>query len=560
MNMRKAIYTLLLLPLMALTGCVNDGLEPCPSDPSDTPAGYLELTVTTGGTTASRANPTGGEEGDGPEHGRNNENTIHTLTIFVYADKDGLGLDSDENEIVWSKYVDAATIEDSTPDFPLDHIYNVRIPLADTDFQYFRPAQGTTLRAAFVANAGDLSRRFNNVYDLRGADFGDIGDAWKQPADGSAVDKSDYFVMSSAFNAAKRNDGYANDGVVNVATNNTDGIVYSCEATLERVAARIDLEFSDAQIYNPVDGTLVYTIAGTSADAPRKVTILNSIPVNLMQTRSYIFKHLTQGVNLDRTDFLVAADETDNNGIPTNYVVSPNFFQKLLATNNEDDFTRWFLESRASWLRSPNNRNSLESRYEMNSFGEPFDIKSDWTTTTGNRAITITYSNENTQSMTEHDSRYITGLLFRAQYNPGKVYDINQQPVDYTPGADLYLFRTVADEVLEANNLYFATADARSAYIATLPAGGKYETADYPGGICYYNIWIKHANTYTPADGNYDEDIPMKYGIVRNNIYRISLSFNGIGQPTPEITEPYNITSRIYVIKWNFRPQPEIIM
>ena len=52
----------------------------------------------------------------------------------------------------------------------------------------------------------------------------------------------------------------------------------------------------------------------------------------------------------------------------------------------------------------------------------------------------------------------------------------------------------------------------------------------------------------------------MKYGIVRNNIYRVALNFQGIGQPTPEIREPYAVTSRIYVIKWNFRPQPEIIM
>ena len=554
MNMRKAIYTLLLLPLMALTGCVNDGLEPCPSD---THTGYLELTVTTGGTTASRANPTGGEEGDGLEHGRNNENTIHNLTIFVYADKDGLGLDSETNAIVWSKYVAAAEIDTENPDFPLDRIYNVRIPLADTDFQYFRPVQGTTLRAAVVANAGDLTSQHTSVGNLRWAIC--EAPAWTQ-TDGTIADQSDYFVMSSAFNGAKRTDNYKRDGVINIAQSNTEGIVYSSDITLERVAARIDLEFS-TETYN-ANGTLEYTVKGLDNNNKRTVTLLNTIPVNLMQNHSYLFKHLSGGVdNLGRNDDqFIAADETvDNIGVPTNYVITPDFFDKA----GTPDYSNWYGQSSAEWLSAQDVDDVLGQRYPMSSFGAAFNIESDWNTPAGARAITITYSNENTQSKTEHDSRYITGLLLRTQYNPGKVYtsgDITQEPVVYTTGNDFYLFRTVADNVLESQNLYFATQAALDAYVATLPAGGRYETAHYPGGICYYNIWIKHANVYPDGNLAYDEDIPMEYGIVRNNIYRISLNFNGIGQPTPEINEPHNITSRIYVIKWNFRQQPEIIM
>lgn len=562
MNMRKAIYTLLLLPLMALTGCVNDGLEPCPSAPSDTPAGYLELTVTTGGTTASRANPTGGETGDDLEHGRNNENTIHNLTIFVYADEDGLGLDSESNTIVWSKYV-TATDEDifnQSPSFSYDRIYNIRIPLTDDDFNALRLAQGT-LRAAVVANTrSDISNKYTNIgysYGLRWAKCDD--DAWTLPQQGT-VDQSDYFVMSSAFNGARRTDVYRRDGVINITPSGTDGVIYSCDITLERVAARIDLEFS-TETYN-ANGTLEYTVKGLDNNNKRTVTLLNTIPVNLMQNHSYLFKHLSGGVdNLGRNDDqFIAADETvDNIGVPTNYVITPDFFDKA----GTPDYSNWYGQSSAEWLSAQDVDDVLGQRYPMNSFGAAFNIESDWNTPAGARAITITYSNENTQSKTEHDSRYITGLLFRTQYNPGKVYtsgDITQEPVVYTPGNDFYLFRTVADNVLESQNLYFATQAALDAYVAALPAGGRYETAHYPGGICYYNIWIKHANVYPDGNLAYDEDIPMEYGIVRNNIYRISLNFNGIGQPTPEINEPHNITSRIYVIKWNFRQQPEIIM
>ena len=212
---------------------------------------------------------------------------------------------------------------------------------------------------------------------------------------------------------------------------------------------------------------------------------------------------------------------------------------------------------------------ALAANWKMNSFGDSFNADN-------GKAITITYAQENTHhesiqvTRTEGEnsypaSDYLTGLLFRAQYKPGKVFTSGNIAADdasksYTTGDDFWLFRYVGNEhegseVAEKYNLYFASEESLNEYIATLPAGGEYETAKYTKGICYYNIWIKHAN----IDGS-DENFPMKYGIVRNNIYRISLEFNGIGQPTPEITEPYNITSRIFVVKWNFRPQDEIVM
>ena len=561
MNMRKAIYTLLLLPLMALTGCVNDGLEPCPSD---TPTGYLELTVTTGGTTASRANPTGGEEGDGYEHGRGKENNIYDLSIFIYVDR-GEGLDGDY-PIIWRKYIDEATVNANRPSNAIDRIYNVRIPLEKGDFADLRLDKGT-LRAVVVANTGNQLDNIQKNSGLREiCDNLNYGSAWTV-SNNAFPAAADRFVMSSAFNGAKERN---NDGLIRVSNTETDGTIYSSEVTLERVAARIDLQVTTDNILSGKEG-LHYKIV----DCNNSLTLLNAIPVNLMQNSSYLVKRVTEGT--DRDKWLVAGNENmDNRGEPTNYVLTPDFGKKP-NDNNVDPgelLDQWYGVSRAEQLRSNDKLDAL-SAIDATLLNTAFQFEGASAT---QRAIVLNYANENTHPLdaqvtnrpeagmthVSKASDYLTGLLFRAQYHPAEIRRLENgvlvTKTDYADGSDFWLLRIVGangtNAVEEKFNLYFDSQVALNKYITdNLSSIGRYETVPYPGGICYYNIWIKHAN----IDGS-DENFPMKYGIVRNNIYRISLNFNGIGQPKPEITEPYNITSRIYVIKWNFRPQPEIIM
>ncbi|MDE6422957.1 MAG: fimbria major subunit, partial [Muribaculaceae bacterium] len=61
---------------------------------------------------------------------------------------------------------------------------------------------------------------------------------------------------------------------------------------------------------------------------------------------------------------------------------------------------------------------------------------------------------------------------------------------------------------------------------------------------CYYNLWLRHYN-----DENADPQLsyPMEYAIVRNNIYRVALSFSGPGDPTPTMREPDTMQARIFV-------------
>ncbi|MDE6256809.1 MAG: fimbria major subunit, partial [Muribaculaceae bacterium] len=453
------------------------------------------------------------------------------------------------------------------------------IPLGEADMDVFGMSKDRFMRILVVANAGNLTKLVEGGVSVRGiADYTAYGNAWTVGGDGIQAN-SDYFVMSSAFNGVKRSDRYSRDGLIIPGDR-----IYTSEVSLERVAARIDLEVAENQLVDfnyggeNVGKGLKYDIK----EADHYLTITDIVPVNLMQQNSYLLKQVTEGTdlgeNMNAVSRFVAGDEkTDAAGLPTNYVISPSFLS--IFNNPAINNATYFGDTSSANLRA-NYKAVIESgKYRIDRFGGLLNIPTDsWGNTNANKALLVTYSNENTVherfQVSEGGenggangwkaSDYITGLLFRAQYHPAKVYTTGRigegapsQP--YTDGEDFWLFRTVEGETKESKNLYFASEAALNAYVATLPAGGEYETQYYPGGICYYNIWVKHANIDREPNET-EQNFPMKYGIVRNNIYRISLSFNGIGEPKPEIREPYNVMTRIFVVKWNFRPQPEIIM
>ena len=573
---------LLLLAAALMPSCSSDSPAPAVGG-GDEAAGYLQLAVTTD--TPTRANPTGGEEGDGLEHGRDKENTIHNLNVFLYY-PNADGLDGNQR-VVWSRYVDSQTTDGIIPQYPIDRIYNVNIPLGEADMDVFGMSKDRFMRILIVANAGDLTGLAERGVSVRGiADYTAYGNAWTVGGDGIQAN-SDYFVMSSAFNGVKRSDRYSRDGLIIPGDR-----IYTSEVSLERVAARIDLEVSENQLVDfNYGGENVGENVGENGgkglkydikEADHYLTITDIVPVNLMQQNSYLLKQVTEGTdlgeNMNAVSRFVAGDEkTDAAGLPTNYVISPSFLS--IFNNPAINNATYFGDTSSANLRANYEAVIGSGRYRIDRFGGLLNIPTDsWGNTNANKALLVTYSNENTVhekfQVSEGGgnggangwkaSDYITGLLFRAQYHPAKVYTTGRIGEDapteeYIDGKDFWLFRTVEGENKESKNLYVASEAALNAYVATLPAGGKYETQSYPGGICYYNIWVKHANIDREPNAT-EQNFPMKYGIVRNNIYRISLSFNGIGEPKPEITEPYNVTSRIFVVKWNFRPQPEIIM
>lgn len=530
----KLIHSLLILMLTVLAACSPEQATE-PVTPGQTaPGGYLRVLVKVASVSAATRAPSPGENGDGLEEGVRNENTIHDLCIFIYDDSQGEGLDAPgQTPFVFMGYVSELTVDNGT----LSAVY----PLLN-----YKPSESH--RAVVVANAGDIRQ---NVSDLGSLRTRLAAGAWTE---GSDISKASRFLMASAFNGAKTSN--KEDGLIRL-TNAGEGSAsnpnYSVSVAVERVAARIDLMVSRAEnIEKGNRESLHYDVKGTGSS----LRITHVLPVNLMQSPSWMLKHVSVGEDI--SSLLVCGDETVAAGTPSNYVVAPTTSLKKTEVT-EQTLAQWYGKSRVANIRA--NYPSLMDASAMMSNFIPYALSQN--EDGYDTVITLAYSNENTQTKDCHLPQFMTGLLFRSIYHPAVIFtdiDLNSSLPESSEARDFWLVRPTDSKMDETDCIYFASLQLAQEYVAVHPEIQASITG-YPGGVCYYNLWIRHAldNSIDDADAVH-ETHPMEYGIVRNNIYRIGLSFTGPGTPTPELTNPLNIKSRIFVRRWNFRPQPEILM
>ena len=155
-------------------------------------------------------------------------------------------------------------------------------------------------------------------------------------------------------------------------------------------------------------------------------------------------------------------------------------------------------------------------------------------------------------------------MAFRALFQPivWSRWDDTEKILTLTEKTDME-WRALADKTFwrylpatgtkdsnkDSDALYFASETEAEHYAAAHPQDNAM-IKKFTGGICYYNLWLRHFNL---DNADPQTDYPMEYAIVRNNIYRFSISFSGPGDPTPTLREPDTMMSRIFVRKWNRR-------
>lgn len=132
-------------------------------------------------------------------------------------------------------------------------------------------------------------------------------------------------------------------------------------------------------------------------------------------------------------------------------------------------------------------------------------------------------------------------------------YDKAQASTDENPVTPNY---QAIDEYLKSFN---PTGDDLTAFNERVKA--------YSDGVCYYPWWIKHAaNSKDTGTGSRGV---MEFGIVRNNIYDLTVSgIKGLGKSEVDITDPNNpdedsslkIMVRLYVKNWVLRANDGIIL
>lgn len=534
----------------------------CRADMSDDPdvaedaAPYLRLTLHFEDGADTRSNPTGGEVGDGRETAQKRESLISSLHLLFYNSDSDDAINGDGNEdIKYSLYL---------RDDQLTEIFNKENDKRDGYYliplKGYRPEENDRVLVFANARPGE----FNDATKISVLRDKKPSATWS----GNKVNESSNFSMATA--RSGNNVNAMVDGKIYFELNGhkvagTKDDPFYISATIERTAARIDFWYPQD---NKKDGEIVYSLEGVSGESS-KVHITHIRPINTMTQPSWYFKRVTTSLT-DKT-LSYCKPETPVNGKPGNFVVEPNTEKKsggIIA--GETDLSDWFGDSQAQNVKAYFFTDSY-SVANLITNGEtlPMDAKGNLFTSGDWESLILAYTNENTMFGKDfaNATDYLTGLAFKAIYQPVVVYsgydstnntDPLTQDNNYNYGQTFWRVSPTEQTLSEAASKYFSNEEAANAYKAANPQINGIITK-YEGGVCYYNMWIRHANYDNPAPDPQDF-FEMEYAIVRNNIYRIGVTFSGPGNPEPSIAEPHHIQSRIFVRKWNLRVHSPIIM
>lgn len=296
--------------------------------------------------------------------------------------------------------------------------------------------------------------------------------------------------------------------------NNTPENAAELSVSVERTAAKITYKAENTT--QGQENQYEVKKEGTS-DVAATVTLTDYKLVNL-RNDAYFFRKVagTDGNWSDEANF--------GNGEQTgsNFVIDPYFIRKTVAAAKEENFVKdWFGDGKAYAANTGKQYRDLPTKAEHQ---------------------LLDYCMENTTTKDAQLNGYSTGIIFKAIYAPKKVYVLKQDnsgfdPQDYTAGESFYSYGNVLYKSKQ-DIVDFYKIDANSELIKAYIGDGS------KGATCYYKYWIRHMNN------NNNEDMGiMEFAIVRNNVYKLSVSkVNDLGDPTDEI-DPENPdeTSKMYL-------------
>lgn len=433
----KISYTYILFSLFLafLPGCelIHDDL---PETRTDGEPVYIRLQISTGGEmSATRANPTGGEDGDGREPGSDAENAISNVTLFLYdADVDiNTATNLASTAIDKTLYFETIT-KISEGQSPIEKIYS-------TETQEVTGLKESSYNILAIAN-----------YDLRNHSFTSLQDLLDYKLENTSLWESNNFVMSSEKKAQ-----------ISGINSSTEERPATTTITIERLAAKVDYKVNTESF---------------TTDDESTVKILGAQLVNDFKKGEYLFKRV-HATNVDATSgWEYLGDE--------------------LPVNPSGDAENWVVDAYATTEKQPGDYNTPYS-----SFVPSADFPKNASTTD---FVLLGYTMENTNDVSGDDlEKYATGVVFKAQYTPKGFA---------TEGSDFYyLNNTFYSSIQEIKNKNLPGLEG-----LTETNYENYGIDFYDDGICYYTWWIRHSN-----NANANDDI-MRYGIVRNNWYRLTVN------------------------------------
>lgn len=578
----------LALSLMAAGCSMSDDLE-CPPEQGTSgsavsgPA-YVQLSFSTAANGLTRANPDGGEQGDGLEAGQTYENAVSSAVAFLFAHSDD-GVNAANPAAVTVTPVRFRNVTGNGQTYTTE-----AQQVGDIDYGQYD--------VIVVANPGG-DDWWSSVSTLKNLQDKIMKTAWTQNADGKYTD----FLMASADEPSERL----------VVENNPKEDPATISVNVERVAARVDYK---------ADGEFKLTDTDYE-DA--SVKILGATIINDFNAGSYILKRVskdpTKKTGSDVT--YLGIEETGADGLPTNYVIDPWTADKN-STNAELNNT--------PFTTVDGQKVNAAGLYVDGSYLYSGSEDPEWWSTRMTAGTPITdsensqvwqrvgYTLENTTAQDQTAKTYNTGLAFQAQFNPGSALDgyvqghtffrysdrlytsLTAMMGQLNEQADFAAYFNAAVEGLKSKTWADVTAfcDALSydpvglaayftglqgdaqgtdavgtaldnvtwtAFLATLGVdesditdpqinqGGVTDTRarlyassngmlrTYYKGLCYYVWWLRHSNDNSDMTNGL-----MEYAVVRNNIYKVEVeTVASIGGDVPDDTE---IKAHVYVKDW----------
>ena len=565
---------------------MTDDVE-CPPDGGDTPGmsdAFIQLSFGMADAQGTRANPNGGEDGDGHEAGQTNENHVSTAVAFLF----------DGNVTVYGEaitpvtpvYFQSVTGPTEAGGTGIDAVWETA-PVQTT-------VENGDYNVIVVANPGD-NRWWEQAENQT---LGAVRDHIQQEAWTETNGNYTNFLMSSADEPTEKL----------TINNNSKNEPAKVTVNVERMAARVDyLAKTEYTCTDPAYNGATVEITGATI-------------VNRLTAGSYLLKRVADDVDGANLEYL--GDETAENTVATNYVLDP--WTKLKTQQNLEDE-----------VFEVNGQNvAAAGLYDAETYiPTRSDNPEDWAgyckagvDATEDNYLRVGYALENTTGKLETSLNYNTGIVFKAQFHPQGVDGYNDGQTFFTYNGTIYPtltnmmgqlnnkedFSTYADDAINAltdwnglksfaasfvsdptgyadyltefanehstdvftanaeeltwkyylNNELGVVEDAQNGpqinqngveTRAKLYASSKELLRTYYNGQCYYIWWLRHSN-----DGDDETNGMMEYAVVRNNIYKVSVkSIYSLGGDIPDNQQ---LDARVYVNKWSMLPEETLPM
>ena len=490
--MRLHIVRLLLMALIVLpfaTSCYNYDEEESVVY-SDAAANYINVTISVSvSDNAFTRSPLGGEYGDGTEKGIEREYEVKNVTLIFYRDDNDLNTNiNTDSETAVVKCVKSYVVRPITNnDLPTEHSHKT----GETTTAQGQEVLYTTGNQKLDDPLLQLGETYRLLVVANGSVDVSVGEKIKDVRDK---------VAGSVYTGS----GAGTDATYFVMTSETDNASVtlanpSVESTLSQTNfiyyfPCIHLERLAARIdyctkgatYSDTYHGYKYNLGTTDNDGFYVITKVT--PFNLFNDQEFLFKRVRNNWTDATPVITYLGDEST-----TNYVVDPKTANKDNSNTGQPVYLSPIAESMSSSYTQ-----IMSSLSEGQKFTDAHSYNN----------VIIAYPKENTLMPSSYLKKYATGIAFEAKYYAD-------------PSAD----------------------PVTRVYYHYLRHQGELSTGNY-------QAYQWDGLSDTESISSHDPLVPMNYGVVRNNIYRISIE----GFSTVEGTIKIKIEEK----KWRHVDNPVI--